>query len=207
MKPTNPSTSDTLGYSPAQQMSYPRQGNRMTRAMGLALLKLMGWRIEGDWPNVPKLIAIGAPHTSNWDLGLAMGMMLGWNLRLSWMMKREAFIWPLGPLWRALGGVSIDRKAAQDVVEQTANAFASRNKLHLGITPEGTRSKVTGFRKGYLCIAYAADVPVFLVGVHAPSRRVILDKFWPLTGDIDEDNQAIEAYYRKTYQGIHAIKG
>ncbi|MEM9600340.1 MAG: 1-acyl-sn-glycerol-3-phosphate acyltransferase [Pseudomonadota bacterium] len=199
-------TADPSHSDPSGGADYPRQGNRLTRWMGLTLLKLMGWTIKGDWPTAPKLVAIGAPHTSNWDLGLAMGMMLGWNLRLSWMMKKEAFVWPLGLLWKKLGGIPIDRKAAQDVVAQSADAFARAKKLHLGITPEGTRSKVGGFRKGYLRMAYAANVPVFLVGVDAPNRQVILDKFWPLSGDIDADNKAIETYYRNTYQGIHAAK-
>ena len=188
------------------QAGYPRQGNRFTSAIGHFILRRMGWTIDGDWPEIPKLVAIGAPHTSNWDLGLAMGVMLGWNLRLSWMMKKEAFFWPLGLLWKRLGGIPIDRKAAQDVVSQSAEAFARQDKLHLGITPEGTRSKVAGFRKGYLRMAYAAKVPVFIVGVDAPNRRVVLDKFWPLTGDIEADNEAIEAYYRETYQGIVASK-
>lgn len=191
----------------ARASGYPRQGNRLTRATGQFLLRRMGWTIVGDWPEVPKLITIGAPHTSNWDLGLAMGMMLSWNLRLSWMMKKEAFVWPLGLLWKRLGGIPIDRKAAQDVVAQTAEAFRQAEKLHLGITPEGTRSKVSGFRKGYLRMAYSADVPVFLVGVDAPNKRVVLDKFWPLSGDIEADNAAIETYYRNTYQGIIANKG
>lgn len=185
----------------------PRGGNRLTRAIGRLVLNLMGWQVEGDWPEVPKLVAVGAPHTSNWDLGLAMGTMLSRNLRLSWMMKREAFVWPLGSLWRKLGGIPVDRKAAQDVVTQTAEAFARADKLHLGITPEGTRSKVGGFRKGYLRMAYAADVPVFLIGVDAPNKRVVLDGIWPLSGDIDADNAAIEQYYRNTYRGIHANKG
>lgn len=166
----------------------------------------MGWRFDGNWPNVPKAILIGAPHTSNWDLGLAMGTMLSCNVRLSWMMKKEAFFWPLGALWKKLGGIPIDRKAAQDVVMQATEAFMRADKLHLGITPEGTRSKVAGFRKGYLRIAYAAKVPLFLVGVDAPNKRVVLDEAWPLTGDIDADNAAIEAYYKETYQGIRPAK-
>lgn len=197
--PSTPSLPSELGF--------PRQGNWLTRAMGHTLLKAMGWKLEGEWPEVPKLVTIGAPHTSNWDLGLAMGMMLSLNLRLSWMMKREAFFWPLGGLWRAMGGMPIDRKAAQDVVTQTAETFAKHKQLHLGITPEGTRSKVGGFRKGYLRMANAADVPVFLVGVDARNKRLVLDRFWPLTGDVDADNAAIEAYYREHYQGIRADKG
>jgi 1-acyl-sn-glycerol-3-phosphate acyltransferase len=184
------------------QPDYPRQGNWATRAIGQTLLRRMGWTVRGEWPTVPKMIAIGAPHTSNWDLGLAMGFMLGANLKLSWMMKSEAFFWPLGPLWRAMGGIPIDRNAAHDIVEQMTAAFAKADKLHLGITPEGTRSKVMNFRKGYLRIAKAAQVPVFIIGVDAPRREVVLDKFWPFTGDIDADNADIEAYYRDTYEGI-----
>ena len=186
--------------------SYPKQGNSVTRLMGRSLLKGMGWTYEGEWPNVPKLIAIGAPHTSNWDLGLAMGFKLSADLKLSWMMKREAFVWPLGPLWKAMGGIPIDRKAAQDVVEQMAEAFRNSDKLHLGLTPEGSRSNAFNFRKGYLRIAKAAQVPVFILGVDAPNRQVILDKFWPLTGDIDADNAAIEQYYRDNYNGIRSKK-
>ena len=105
-----------------------------------------------------------------------------------------------------MGGIPIDRKAAQDVVEQMATAFRNSEKLHLGLTPEGSRTNAFNFRKGYLRIAQAAQVPVFILGVDAPNRQVILDRFWPLTGDIDADNQAIEDYYREHYTGIRSTK-
>ena len=196
-----------LPLTPDLNAMSPRQGNRLTKAIGGLILRLMGWRITGAWPEESKIVIVGAPHTSNWDLFLALGMMMNQNLRLSWMMKKEAFFWPLGGLWKRLGGIPINRKAAQDVVQQTADFFASRDSVYLGITPEGTRSKVGGFRKGYLRIAQATGAPVFIAGVDARKKTVHLDRLWPLTGDIEADNAAIETYIRENYQGIHANQG
>ena len=44
------------------------------------MLALMGFRIQGTIPDVPKAILIGAPHTTNWDLPLAIAMRLATGL-------------------------------------------------------------------------------------------------------------------------------
>ncbi|MEL7232365.1 MAG: 1-acyl-sn-glycerol-3-phosphate acyltransferase [Pseudomonadota bacterium] len=202
-----PSTDLTVDISAASTGgggSYPRQGGAITRMIGKLILRLMGWRVEGDWPAEDKLVIVGAPHTSNWDLPLSLGMQMSTNLRLNWMMKAEAFVWPLSGLFKRLGGIPIDRKAASDVVEQTKAVFDAREKMYLGITPTGTRSAKAGYRKGYLRIAYGAGVPVFIAGVDAPNKRLVLDRLWPLTGDIEADNDAIRDYVRANYQGMNA---
>ena len=56
-------------------------------------------------------------------------------------------------------------------------------------------------------MAYAAKVPLFLVGLDSENKRVVLDKTWPLTGDIDVDNAAIKAYYDANYKGIRPELG
>ena len=70
-----------------------------------------------------------------------------------------------------------------------------------------TRSKVAALKKGYLRIAYAANVPVFIVALHGPTKEVILDKVWPLTFDTETDNRKIKAYYDKNYIGIRPELG
>jgi len=35
------------------------------RFLALFIMRLLGWRVEGKLPNLPKFILIGAPHTSN----------------------------------------------------------------------------------------------------------------------------------------------
>lgn len=201
----NHPTSDSLYPDfPEVGPAIPRSGNATTRWIGRTVLSLMGWKLEGKFPNEPKLIILGAPHTSNWDLFLAMGSLMTYGVKASWMMKKEAFFWPLGGLWKAMGGIPIDRKAKNDVVGQITDWFNSNEKAWLGVTPEGTRSKVEGYRKGYLRMAYAANVPVFVIGVDATRKTLVLDRVMALTGDINADNKAIKAYVDSNYTGVRA---
>ncbi len=177
-------------------------GNALTRWIGDMILKSMGWTIHGELPNLKKAIIIGGPHTSNWDLFLAMGSMLSVGLKFSWMMKKEAFFWPLGRLWKALGGIPIDRGADVDVIGQLKAAFEAEDKVWLGITPEGTRSKVERYKTGYLRIAKGVGVPLFVVGIDSVNKRVILDKLWNPVRDIATENAAIQDYIESNYVGI-----
>lgn len=185
----------------------PRMGNFVTRLIGDAILKCIGWKVTGQLPNEQKVVLIGAPHTSNWDFVIAMAAMLSVGLRFSWMMKKEAFFFPFGLLWKAMGGVPIDRKSKNDITTQMADWFNSNETAWLGLTPEGTRSKVERLRKGYLRIAYAADVPVFIIGLNGPTKEVILDKLFDLTGEIDADNTAVKAYFDSQFTGVRPELG
>lgn len=181
-------------------------GNGLTRWIGDVMLGAMGWKVEGALANEKQAVLIGGPHTSNWDLILAMSTALAVGLKFSWMMKKEAFFWPLGGLWKALGGIPIDRGAGLDVVGQMNAYLAEHEKVWIGITPEGTRSKVERYKTGYLRIAGGTNTPLFLVGIDAPRKTVVLDKVWELTGDIEVDNAAIKAYFDDTYHGINPEK-
>ena len=181
-------------------------GNAFTRWLGDMILKLMGWKVAGKLANEKQAVLIGGPHTSNQDLFLALGCALSVGLKFSWMMKKEAFFWPLGGLWKALGGIPIDRKAKLDIVGQMKEFLASQDKVWLGLTPEGTRSKVERYKTGYLRIAMGTNTPVFIVGVDGRGKTVTLDKIWELTGDIEADNAAIKSYIETTYSGVNPEK-
>ena len=186
--------------------NVPRMGNAFTRWLGDMILKLMGWKVAGKLANEKQAVLIGGPHTSNQDLFLALGCALSVGLKFSWMMKKEAFFWPLGGLWKALGGIPIDRKAKLDIVGQMKEFLASQDKVWLGLTPEGTRSKVERYKTGYLRIAMGTNTPVFIVGVDGRGKTVTLDKIWELTGDIEADNAAIKSYIETTYSGVNPEK-
>lgn len=184
----------------------PRSGNAVTRWIGDVILKAMGWTINGKLPNRKQIILIGGPHTSNWDLPLALATMLSLGVKFSWMMKKEAFFWPLGHLWGLMGGIPIDRKASIDIVTQMKNWFENNEKVWLGITPEGTRSKVERYKTGYIRISQAVGVPLFIVGVDALKKRVIFDRIWDPTGEIEVENKAIQTYIETNYNGIKPEK-
>jgi 1-acyl-sn-glycerol-3-phosphate acyltransferase len=185
--------------------SAPRMGNFVTRAIGEGILRVLGWKMTGALPDEKKLIIIGAPHTSNLDGILAVACMLSVGLKFSFMMKKEMFRFPVSGLFKALGGIPIDRSAAYNTVEQITAWFASHDKVWLGLTPEGTRSKTGVFKKGYLHIANAANVPVCIIGVDGATKQVFLDKVWPLTGDMDADNTAIQTYCYEKFSGVKPV--
>lgn len=188
--------------APLMPPNAPAFGGKISRAFGHLLLRIVGMKIGGTLPNVPKAILVGAPHTTNWDLILALGMRYSLGLNYSFMMKKEAFFFPFGGLFKRMGGIPIDRKAAKNVVEQMNDWFSSREKAWIGITPEGTRSKVGKYKKGYLRIAQEAGVPIYVVGVDSISRTLVFDRLMELTGDIDADNDRIRDFVRNNYSGL-----
>ncbi len=189
--------------NPHMSEHSPRMGNAFTRAFGSLGLKLTGWKLVGQMPDVPKFVIIGAPHTSNWDAISASLAMLASGFKYTFLIKKEWFFWPMGPLFRALGGYPVDRGKGADVVGQVVKLFESEDKVCVGFPPEGTRSKVERYKTGYLRAAYAANVPVFICAFDGPNKRVVLDKLFPLTGELKKDNAALKKYIDDTWVGVH----
>lgn len=176
----------------------PRRGNRFSQTAAAFFFRLFGWQVAGSLPNLPKMVIIGAPHTSNWDFPLAMTLIFYLGVHLNWMAKKEFFVAPFSRLWLWLGGVPIDRKAANGMVGQTIEAVQTRAKIVLAIAPEGTRSKVARWRTGFYHIAHGANIPIVPVLVDY-GRKVltITEPFFP-TGDVDADLPLLQS----RYQGI-----
>lgn len=126
-------------------------------------LRLFGWRVEGAIPDEPKLVAIVAPHTSNWDFPVGLAVRYALRLDASWLGKNTLFRPPFGWIMRRWGGIAVDRSAAHDVVAQTIAAFSSRPRVFLVITPEGTRKQVARWKTGFWHIAKGAGVPILPV--------------------------------------------
>ena len=142
-----------------------------------------GWRVVGEIPNVSKLVAIAAPHSSNWDVFWGLLVKIGLRLDVRFIGKREAFFWPLGSLLRGFGGIAIDRRHAQKVVPEMAALFARNEKLWLAIAPEGTRSKTESLQQGKMGAAFLASksgypvLPVALTGTEDRGVVENLKKF------------------------------
>lgn len=178
--------------------ALPHTGHRLLGAIARALFRALGWRFEGEIPDVPKLVAIVAPHTSNWDF--VVGLIAKWSLELeaSWLGKHTLFAGPLGAFFRHLGGIPVDRTSSHDVVAQTIAAFAAHERLLLAIAPEGTRKQVTHWKTGFYHIALGAGVPILLVAFDW-KRKVI--RFGPTltpSGDVEKEL----GWIREQYAGI-----
>ena len=166
----------------------PKRNNPLTKLLGRGLFRGLGWRMEGEFPNEAKLIVAVAPHTSNIDFLLAVGVFLGHGLNVSYLAKKSLFTFPLGPVMSALGGIAVDQNASQGMVEQLAKRFNNTQKLVLGITPEGTRGKVREWKKGFALIAKASNVPILPAIADYSSRVVRLE---PLITQVQDTDQVM----------------
>jgi 1-acyl-sn-glycerol-3-phosphate acyltransferase len=175
--------------------SVPRSGNPLMHALGLLCLKAAGWRFEGAIADHPKMVAIIAPHTSNWDFPLGLAARYALRLDASWLGKHTLFRPPFGWLMRRWGGIAVDRSAAHDVVTQTIEAFSSRRGVFLVITPEGTRKQVSRWKTGFWHIAKGAGVPIQPIAFDWGERVVrFLPPFMPRE-NVDEDVRELQSKF------------
>ena len=158
------------------------------------MLSIAGWRIEGALPDVPKMVLIVVPHTSNWDF--PVGLMAKFALRLGarFLAKRTLFWWPFGVFLRFVGGIAVNRSDAGAVVAKAAHVFEERAQLVLVITPEGTRSRVARWKSGFHRIARAAGVPIALAVFDYRTKVVRLGPGFAATADYDGDLQQMQSH-------------
>ena len=176
--------------------------NRFTRWLGRTILRLGGWRMVGAFPDIPRVVLIGAPHSSNWDgiWGFAAKLALGLDLKI--LGKHQLFRWPFGALMRSLGIIAVDRNAAHGVVEQAAALLAQSDKFWFGLAPEGTRKPVERWKPGFWKIARTAGVPVLPAYFHYPDKVIGIGPVFDLGEDMQADIARIRAWYRP-WQGKH----
>ena len=169
--------------------------NAFTRWIGRSVLRLGGWRVVGPLPDVPKLVLIAAPHSSNWDgiWGFAAKLALGFEVKV--LGKAQLFWWPLGALLRRLGVIPIDRSSPQGTVGQAVEMIRRSERIWYAITPEGTRRRVEKWKSGFWKIAHEAQVPILPAYFHYPDRRIGVGPLFATTGDMAADIAALRAWY------------
>lgn len=181
---------------PTPAPHHPKLGNRLTQAMGKSLLKLIGWRLEGPFPQDKKMVVCLAPHTSNWDFFVAIFAVLAMQLKANWMGKHQIFVWPIRALLLKLGGIPVNRKAPGGLVQQVVDQLDTSESMIFALAPEGTRTRVEHWKNGFLRIAKQANVPVYM-GYFDFERKVFGFHQDPIiVDDIDACMVKIREFYR-----------
>lgn len=159
------------------------------------LMRLFGWHIEGKLPDIPKFVLIGAPHTSNWDFVLFLGLVFTLRVNVHFMGKVELFRSPIGWFFRYCGGIPVDRKKSTGLVEQMVKVINQSKEFILTITPEGTRHQVAEWKRGFYHIAKDAGIPIVMGVVDGRHKTVRLGQVFYPTGDIEADMKTIQGYF------------
>jgi 1-acyl-sn-glycerol-3-phosphate acyltransferase len=191
-----------MKHVPALPPRIPRRGNALSRAFGRGMLALLGWRVEGEFPDRAKLLAIVAPHTSNWDFPIGLAAVYALGLRVRFLGKHTLFQPPLGWFMRWWGGIPVIRESPQGAVAQVVEVIQREPAIFLAVAPAGTRTRGTPWRSGFYHMAHAARIPILPVAFDGERRAIRLFAPFETSGDYDKDLPRLLAYY----DGIRGVK-
>ena len=165
------------------------------------LLQLMGWKTSGfeQMHHLKKYIIIVAPHTSNWDIPLGLLVRKACRLdKVKYLGKSSLFRFPLGIIFRALGGYPVERNRSTNLVQSYVNIFNAHDNFAIVMAPEGTRKKVEHFKTGFYFIAKGAGIPIIPCQFDFGSHEVkFLPPFIP-----SEDEKKDMDYLESLFKGI-----
>ena len=169
----------------------------MKKIIAKLLLFVSGWKVVGIKKYPKKCIVIAAPHTSNWDFffGKLYAYVLG--IRPKYLVKDELAFFPLNYIIRFNGGIPVDRSSSNNLVLEISNLISKSNQFILGLSPEGTRSKVLKWRTGFYYIAKTSNIPIVLTFIDFKKKEIGCYKILYDLSDFDFNMQLIEDYYKR----------
>ena len=157
---------------------------------------VMGWKADITVDIPDKCVVCVAPHTSNWDLFVCKFFDWAHSLSVSYMMKKEWFFFPLGPIFKATGGIPVYRGKSTSLTEQMAKRFAERTRFRLAITPEATRKANPYWKLGFYFIAQEAGVPVLPCILDYGKKTIRCSMILYPSGDVDKDMETLNEYFK-----------
>ncbi len=160
------------------------------------LYRKLGWKKEVTIKHPHKYIICLAPHTSNWDFVMGQLYMRAEGMKINFFMKKEWFFFPLGILFKAIGGIPVWRSTHSSMTDNMAEAAKKADTFHVCITPEGTRSLNPEWKKGAYYIALKAQIPLLLYGVDYQKKLIKCTKAFVPTGNVEEEMNEIKLYFK-----------
>ena len=165
------------------------------------ILWVWGWKIvmEGPASNLERCILVVAPHTANDEY--ILGNLAYWVLdkKLKVIIKDVHTKAWYGFIVKGLGGIGIDRSQRNNLVKFVVDEF-KKDDFSLVITPEGTRSWVPKWRKGFYNMAIEAKVPIVIAAGDFKNKTIHLGKQISVhdleTRSFESIMQELEDYYK-----------
>ena len=169
--------------------------SRPVQGLSRALLRLLGWRVAGEFPQDKKIVAIFAPHTSNWDFLIIYLMVNAFGIQGNFFAKHTLCRPPLGWFMRAVGAIPVVRRRTENLVDSAVETLAAHDQFYLGLAPEGTRRYTDHWRTGFYHIADRSGARILLLYADYATKETGLGPLITPTGDIAADFEVIKAFY------------
>jgi 1-acyl-sn-glycerol-3-phosphate acyltransferase len=171
------------------------------------IFHLLGWKSVGEIPSdIKKYIIVAAPHTSNWDFVYGMLFFLMKGTPFKYFIKKEWYFFPFSVLFKALGGIPVDRSKKENLTDQMVAVFSQYEELVILISPEGTRSYNPNWKKGFYYISQKTKAPIILGYIDYENKIGGFGPVFKTTGDVDKDIGTMKNFF-KDKKGKYPEKG
>lgn len=186
----------TKKHFPELPPLVPSRGNRLSRYFFKRIFLAQGWQLEGEFPNLPKAVAIISPHTSNIDAWHGFIALLAIGLKVTIFGKNSLFHTPLKPLLEWIGVIPVVRDSPQGHTQQIVEIIKQKNQIWVGMAPEGSRKAPEKIRSGFYHIADQAGLPIVMLAFDYDIKTIHILGVYQPTGDYEHDLVQIYAHYQ-----------
>jgi 1-acyl-sn-glycerol-3-phosphate acyltransferase len=180
---------------PSLPEQVPSRGTAFSRNLFKKLYLANGWHFDGEFPNVPKAVAIVSPHTSNFDALHGFLAMLGLGLRVTIFGKDSLFKPPFKGILDWAGAIPVKRDHPQGLTQQIVDIINAKDKIWIALAPEGTRKSPENIRSGFYHIALGANIPIVMFALDYKIKAIHCLGVLNPTGDYAQDLEKILKHY------------
>ncbi|MDR2009559.1 MAG: 1-acyl-sn-glycerol-3-phosphate acyltransferase [Bacteroidales bacterium] len=174
----------------------------MGKKLAKFVLKCRKWNYN-EFPDIDKAVVLMAPHTSMMDFVYGKIYFIAHGKKPTILIKKEIFFWPMGPILRKLGAIPVDRGKRTGITDMAVETFKNKEgRFYLVITPEGTRKKTKNWKKGFIRIAKAANVPVICGFIDFKTRSMGVMEPLDMSGTDEEIMERVKRRY-VGFEGVH----
>jgi len=167
------------------------------KQLSKVILKIFGWKLKGEFPNIKKSVVVMAPHTSYWDFVIGKLYLNAMGISNNTLMKKEMFFFPFNIVMSILGAIPVDRKNKKNnMVQQVASIIEAREKCNIFIAAEGTRKRNPRWKKGFFHIAKKANVPIVTSFVDYKKKEVGIIGVLSDTSTIESTMMELSSVYK-----------
>lgn len=157
--------------------------------------RLMGWKMNGIFPDLDKCVVIVIPHTHWLDFPVGLVVRKVINKEIHYIAKKSLFKPPFGWFFRKMGGTPVDRSTSNNLVDAVAKIFKERRVFRIALAPEGTRKKVERLKTGFYYIAKTAEVPIVMVAFDFGKKEVKISEPFHPSEEVTKDFNKIKKFY------------
>ena len=164
------------------------------------ILKEAGWKINAKFLDIKKSITIFAPHTSYYDAVYGKLAINEIGMKHMFLSKKELFFFPMNIIMKLFGSIPVRGVKNSNAIYQVVDLLNNAKELHVVVSPEGTRSKVTKWNKGFYYMAKKAKVPIIVGYIDYKKKEL------GIKGVINQikDYETTITRISRMYENVHA---